>query len=65
MLKELREKHPDKDLDQLIEMANYATMQKQHKWLSSFPGSNIVKSEPRLLKPHRPQAVKLRSRRIS
>ncbi|KAK2911934.1 hypothetical protein Q8A67_004067 [Cirrhinus molitorella] len=31
MLKELREKHPDKDLDQLIEMANYATMQKQHK----------------------------------
>ncbi|XP_051514005.1 sodium/calcium exchanger 2-like isoform X2 [Myxocyprinus asiaticus] len=31
MLKDLREKHPDKDLDQLIEMANYATMQKQHK----------------------------------
>ncbi|XP_052448596.1 sodium/calcium exchanger 2-like isoform X1 [Carassius gibelio] len=31
MLKELREKHPDKDLDQLIEMANYTTMQKQHK----------------------------------
>ncbi|KAI7812393.1 putative sodium/calcium exchanger 2 [Triplophysa rosa] len=31
MLKELRQKHPDKDLDQLIEMANYSTMQKQHK----------------------------------
>ncbi|XP_059404016.1 sodium/calcium exchanger 2-like isoform X1 [Carassius carassius] len=31
MLKELREKHPDKDLDQLIEMANYTTMKKQHK----------------------------------
>lgn len=31
MLKDLRQKHPDKDLDQLIEMANYSTMQKQHK----------------------------------
>ncbi|XP_051976181.1 sodium/calcium exchanger 3-like isoform X2 [Xyrauchen texanus] len=31
MLKDLREKHPDKDLDQLIELANYANMQKQHK----------------------------------
>ncbi len=31
MLRDLREKHPDKDLDQLIEMANYATMQKQPK----------------------------------
>ncbi|TRY57345.1 hypothetical protein DNTS_024938 [Danionella cerebrum] len=31
MLKDLREKHPDKDLDQLIEMANYNSMQKQHK----------------------------------
>ncbi|XP_056314100.1 sodium/calcium exchanger 2a [Danio aesculapii] len=31
ILKDLREKHPDKDLDQLIEMANYASMQKQRK----------------------------------
>ncbi|XP_055055689.2 sodium/calcium exchanger 2a isoform X1 [Misgurnus anguillicaudatus] len=31
MLKDLRQKHPDKDLDQLIEMANYSTMKKQHK----------------------------------
>ncbi|KAL6463225.1 hypothetical protein MHYP_G00276160 [Metynnis hypsauchen] len=31
MLRELRQKHPDKDLDQLIEMASYSTLQKQHK----------------------------------
>ncbi|XP_030637198.1 sodium/calcium exchanger 2a isoform X3 [Chanos chanos] len=31
MLKELRQKHPDKDLDQLIEMANYTSLQKQKK----------------------------------
>ncbi|KAI4905916.1 hypothetical protein NFI96_021200 [Prochilodus magdalenae] len=31
MLRDLRQKHPDKDLDQLIEMASYSTMQKQKK----------------------------------
>ncbi|KAM9440824.1 sodium/calcium exchanger 2a [Clarias gariepinus] len=31
MLRDLREKHPDKDLDQLIEMANYSNLQKQPK----------------------------------
>ncbi|GAA6066662.1 sodium/calcium exchanger 2a isoform X2, partial [Tachysurus ichikawai] len=31
MLRELRQKYPDKDLDQLIEMANYSNMQKQPK----------------------------------
>lgn len=31
LLRELRQKHPDKDLDQLIEMANYSNLQKQPK----------------------------------
>lgn len=31
MLRELREQHPDKDLDQLIEMASFSTLQKQRK----------------------------------
>ncbi|XP_063058967.1 sodium/calcium exchanger 3-like isoform X2 [Engraulis encrasicolus] len=31
MLKDLRQKHPDKDLDQLIEMANYNSMVAQRK----------------------------------
>ena len=31
MLKDLRLKHPDKDLDQLIEMANYSTLVAQRK----------------------------------
>lgn len=31
MLRELRQKHPEKDLDQLIEMANYSNLQKQPK----------------------------------
>ncbi|XP_066515085.1 sodium/calcium exchanger 2a [Hoplias malabaricus] len=31
MLRDLREKHPDKDLEQLIEMASYSTLQKQKK----------------------------------
>ncbi|XP_062844422.1 sodium/calcium exchanger 2a isoform X3 [Trichomycterus rosablanca] len=31
MLRDLRQKHPDKDLDQLIEMANYSNLQKQRK----------------------------------
>ncbi|XP_058239682.1 sodium/calcium exchanger 2a isoform X2 [Hemibagrus wyckioides] len=31
MLRDLRQKHPDKDLDQLIEMANYSNLQKQPK----------------------------------
>uniref|UniRef100_W5K1U0 Solute carrier family 8 member 2a n=1 Tax=Astyanax mexicanus TaxID=7994 RepID=W5K1U0_ASTMX len=31
MLRDLRQKHPDKDLDQLIEMASYSTLQKQPK----------------------------------
>ncbi|XP_028321682.1 sodium/calcium exchanger 2a isoform X1 [Gouania willdenowi] len=31
MLKDLKEKHPDKDLDQLIEMANYSTLVHQKK----------------------------------
>ncbi|XP_076843722.1 sodium/calcium exchanger 2a isoform X2 [Brachyhypopomus gauderio] len=30
-LRELRQKHPEKDLDQLIEMANYTSLQKQRK----------------------------------
>ncbi|XP_061659117.1 sodium/calcium exchanger 2a [Syngnathoides biaculeatus] len=31
MLKDLRDRHPDKDLDQLIEMANYSTLVRQKK----------------------------------
>ncbi|XP_029925536.1 sodium/calcium exchanger 2a isoform X3 [Myripristis murdjan] len=31
ILKDLKEKHPDKDLDQLIEMANYSTLLQQKK----------------------------------
>ncbi|XP_072531988.1 sodium/calcium exchanger 2a [Salminus brasiliensis] len=31
MLRDLRQKHPDKDLDQLIDMASYSTLQKQPK----------------------------------
>ncbi|KAL2095465.1 hypothetical protein ACEWY4_010184 [Coilia grayii] len=31
LLKDLRKKHPDKDLDQLIEMASYSTMVRQRK----------------------------------
>ncbi|XP_041863821.1 sodium/calcium exchanger 2a [Melanotaenia boesemani] len=31
ILKDLKEKHPDKDLDQLIEMANYSTLVQQKK----------------------------------
>lgn len=31
ILKDLREKHPDKDLDQLIEMANYSALVHQKK----------------------------------
>lgn len=31
VLRDLRQRHPDKDLDQLIEMANYSNLQKQPK----------------------------------
>lgn len=58
MLRDLRQKHPDKDLDQLIEMANYSNLQKQRKSRAFYrvQATRMIIGAGNVLRKHAEQA---------